>query len=163
MLLPVPHLYQPNDYTCGPASLWMLARFFEKRVALTTLIGHCRATPKTGTTRETMKRALRCLGFDVHARYGASLKEIERRIDNRIPTIVNYREPGEGLPHFAVVVGMTRTHILLNDPIHGPGVRIPRRVFLNHWYGTHRTQFTRWVLVAAPPSGLALRQIDEKA
>lgn len=150
MQLRVPHGYQPNDYTCGPKSLWMVLRYFKKRVSMAELMRLCETTEKTGTRRAMMKRALQNLHFTVHSSHHASLRDIERWIGKGVPVIIDFREWEEDIVHFAVVVGVTGTRITLNDPAHGAGITISHKEFLERWYGKHHTRHTHWMLAAHP-------------
>ncbi|MEK7620631.1 MAG: cysteine peptidase family C39 domain-containing protein [Patescibacteria group bacterium] len=150
MRLNVPHGYQPNDYTCGPKSLWMVLRYYKKRVPLSTLVTLCETTVKTGTRRRALERTMRHFGFQVHAKPDAHLNDVQKWIEKGVPVIINFREWDEDISHYAVIVGMTKTQVVLHDPSHGSDIKISHEEFTSRWYGKHHTKFTQWMMVAEP-------------
>ena len=150
MQLNVPHGYQPNDYTCGPKSLWMVLRYYKKRVPLSHLKRLCKTTVKTGTNRKMMKHAMRRLGFTVHSTHDANLNDVQTWVEKGVPVIIDFREWDENITHYAVVIGVTKTRIILHDPAHGSSVNVAHREFTDRWYGKHHTRFTQWMMASEP-------------
>ncbi|MBI5793541.1 C39 family peptidase [Candidatus Uhrbacteria bacterium] len=149
MRLKIHHGYQPTDYTCGPKTLWMVLRFFDKGVPLKHLMRLAHTTPAQGTRRQEMEKTMKALGFTVHKKNNATLKDVERWLEKGLPAIINYREWAD-VGHYALVSGMDKKYIYLHDPAYGPNLKIPRKEFLKRWYGKFRTKHTRWFMVAYP-------------
>jgi hypothetical protein len=112
---------QTTDYTCGPAVLMEISRFYhlnhitlnpatEMRIAHeagTRSLDVIASGGKPGTTPDEMKRWLETHGFDVRLTYedkedGSALQQLKENIMKGIPTIVEWAYLGG---HWEIVVG----------------------------------------------------------
>lgn len=151
MELTVPFVPQDSDYGCGPSSIEMLLRFWNSVIPPPEEIERrAGTTPEYGTSRRGMRQALRSFGFRVEARSGCTLEDVRYTLHSGIPAIVNYHVSSADVGHYGVLVGIEARSIILHDPWDGPSIRMALDVFLGHWYGYHRTHYTRWMLTATP-------------
>lgn len=90
---------------------------------------------------ETASRFRMCI---VHSDF--SLESLFQCLSQNIPVLVNFINPVGEKGHFAVVVGYTDTHLILNDPKNGEGYQIEHAVFEQRWMsedGLHK----RWGMI----------------
>lgn len=146
--LQVPYFHQRQEYTCGPVVLQVVLAYYGVRVSLRQAIRACKTSQRYGTPRRGLVRAARAFGLRVYQHTDASIKELAEFVVQGVPVIVNYNEPGEGKSHFAVVIGVTDTDVILHDPspLQGPHFRISHREFVSRWYGFHKHNFRRWLM-----------------
>lgn len=143
--LRVPFFRQRTEYTCGPRALQMVLAYYGTRVTICALLKICKAKKSTGTERKHLIAAASSFGYRVHAKNDSNISAVCSYVARGIPVIVNYRHiSSEG--HYAVVVGCTRTDLILNDPWYGAGWRISKQDFLKRWYGYHVNKHTRWMM-----------------
>jgi len=150
MQLQVPYEQQTLDYMCGPHALRMILTYFDRTTSVEKLAVLAGTTPQQGTSRRGMVQALRAFDLDVQARHGASIQDLHTLIAQGIPPIILYRDHTEEFGHYGVVVGITNSEVIFHDPWHGPNQRALYDEFLRRWYGRHKTQFTRWLVVGRP-------------
>ena len=132
-LLKVKHYRQKPSF-CGPASLKILFSFFgieETEARLGRLVG---CTLKDGTTHEAMVEAAKDFGFRVTAKGGAGYADLDYWINKRrLPVIVGWFSEWDD--HYSVVIGLTKDHVILDDPEEdGPVRRLERWFFRNVWF-----------------------------
>jgi len=150
MLENVPYFEQKKDYTCGPAVLRMVAAFFGASYTPEQLYVITNPNPNTGTSNSDMKKALKKLGLNTLSKNKADIKDIKRFIEKGLPVIVNFIEPrGKQEGHYSLVIGMTDTEIIFNDPGYGENFRMGIPEFLSRWRSEFEP-FQRWLLVPAP-------------
>jgi ATP-binding cassette subfamily B protein len=140
----IPFVRQTTIYDCGPACAAMLVRAFGVRVPAARLRRLMRTTPRDGTSRKNLVGGLRRLGFGVEEGSGTSMRDLAAALKDGRAVVINYREPEDDESHYAVVVALTPSRIILHDPWHGPRFALSRQAFARRWYGRHRTVGTRW-------------------
>ncbi|MFA6603681.1 MAG: papain-like cysteine protease family protein [Patescibacteria group bacterium] len=150
MKLKVPYHRQSTDFTCGPAAARMILSFWGQRVSERRLRVLLNTNSRSGTRRPDLARGLRSFGLRVRTACNANVSDLRRSLAAGRPAIVNYREPEEGISHYAVVIGLENGKLILNDPDLGSGYRLGMKDFTSRWYGRHRRRNVRWLLVAAP-------------
>lgn len=139
---------QPNDFTCGPASLKIASKILNRRISLKSASLLCR-TDHCGTSTDDLIRAARSLGFYVLHLEGANLKHLQAclRSTNTKPkaAIVSYLyddripdSPNENSSHFAVVASyLSRSgRIQLFDSYTGKKTSSSWLKFIKLWYET---------------------------
>lgn len=149
-MLKIPFFRQRLDYTCGPAVLQMVLAFHGVSATQEKLARICKTTKATGTSRENLVRAARIHGVYAHKHSEGSLREISWFLASGIPVVVNYREPGDEEGHYAVVVGITPSQVMLHDPYHGRGFNLSRANFMRRWHGKHVNKNRQWLAAFAP-------------
>ena len=107
-------------------------------------------SPYQGTGRKALEDLFRRKKFLVKRITGASIGHVRSALDKGYFVIVNYTELEEDIGHFAIVTNVTSTDIVMHDPTHGPGYRIPLRVFIPRWHGMHTRAYTHWMLAVKP-------------
>src|SRR5688572_5287276 len=123
----IPHYHQMTDYSCGAASLRMVLAHFGMRTSEKRLAEALGTNTRTGTSRKAIIRHAKAKGLGVAARHHLTLADVAADVAAKRPVIVLYREPEEDVAHYAVCVGVTKTHVRLHDPWHGPAFALTRR------------------------------------
>ena len=144
----VPFYAQQTDYTCGPAALRMALGFFGTHVGETHLVHEVHTSTDYGTHHRWLIAAPghHRLHTRVHER--ASLRDIRAALRAGHPVIVHYLEPEGNDGHYAVVVGVGATHVILNDPWFGEHFRIPKRTFKRRWHD-EKNRFPSWMMAVS--------------
>jgi ABC-type bacteriocin/lantibiotic exporter with double-glycine peptidase domain len=137
---------------CGPACLRIVAAYFALDISERKLAKACRSSPISGTTGANMLLGARSLGLASAIIDGANFRMIEAWLRRGIPVIVDWMSIGQSRAtkqpvlegHYSVVCGVTKSHIVLEDP----GIRrrrhIPRSDFLRAWFDfTHLYPHTK--------------------
>ena len=134
--------YQPNDYTCGPASLKTALEIIGKRYSLAELIEVCK-TSRNGTSVIGLIRGINKLGFSVLAIEWATLRHLQSVlkpiVDKPLSIIVNYQEEGTNLEengHYAVVASYSArdSRIKLFDTLKGGKKTYKWTEFIDLWW-----------------------------
>lgn len=164
------HLLQPNDWTCGPTVLRMLAKaIINKEITTEQSIELLQATPQIGTKESNMFEVLKGLmpSFEICQFHSpepvkpisitANLrtdKDLFIKLASSIETadgvIVLYSEPHDNDPHYAIAEGLTESSIILCDPAHGPRFELPLADFLWRARVTTKTIYN-WMLTIKKP------------
>ncbi|MDD5547322.1 MAG: C39 family peptidase [Candidatus Pacebacteria bacterium] len=148
MALKVPFYKQSANYTCGPTCLQMVFKFngifkSEKKLAKEA---HTRS--RHGTYRRHMAEAARKNGFFCFIKSGSSLKDIEKFIRLKFPIIVYFIEPADNIEHYAVIIGLDKNKIIMNDPWNGKGFKMNKMEFLSRWK-SENGRINKWMMVAS--------------
>lgn len=128
----------------------MVLRFYDHHVSIAKLRRVTGVTSEEGTTRRAMANALRHFGFVVSVKQHATLRDIEHALAKKHPIIVNYRDFISNEGHYGVVTGLDAKFVYLNDPLLRANVPVKRAEFLKRWFGSKKSQSSRWMLVARP-------------
>ena len=168
------YLQTPNDNSCGPRVVLMVADSFEKergrklyayewsRVIEITMRNDLMRD--SGTSKRDLVRALKAIGLQARILKGGSKDQrkclaIGDALARNHPVIVSCRIPyrGKHYRHYAVVVGMDEDSIYLRDPFLRPGrnrdgfYRINRKEFLKKRWTVRDTVWgmNRWGVVVS--------------
>lgn len=132
-MLRIPFFRQKTEYTCGPATLEMVFRFFGLKLKEKSIARIARTSKKEGTNHSGLIEAVRKEGFYCFVHEYAHLSDIQRFLEEGLPVIVHYTEPGSEIGHYAVVVGLTGKEVVMNDPWDGRGFRLKKEKFVERW------------------------------
>ena len=151
------YLQMPQDNSCGPRVVLMVADSFEKERGRKLYAHEWSRTIEItmrndfmrdmGTSKRDLVRALKAIGLQAHILKGGSRDEtkcvaLRDALVNNHPIIVSCRIPyrGKHYRHYAVVVGMDEDSFYLRDPFPHPRkkrdgfVRVNREEFMKkHW------------------------------
>jgi predicted double-glycine peptidase len=150
--LDVPFVQQTRD-GCGSAAIAMVVQYWARRyrsldgaAADTERINRfLPATPAKGIQGAALKKYLEDRGFNVYV-FTGELNDLEHHLEKGRPLVVCLGLKGSRAPlHYAVVAGMDRGSVRLNDPARGKLIREDRETFLAAWKVTEN-----WVLLAVP-------------
>lgn len=148
--LAVPFYKQDTNYTCGPVALQMVLDFFGVFKSEEKLTKMAKTNEKEGTSHRNILRTARKSGFVCYSKSNAKIAEIKEIISTKLPVIVNYIEPADDWGHYAVVVGIKKDTLILNDPWNGEGFEISEEEFLHRWRsGDGRA--IRWMMIITGP------------
>ena len=137
---------QLTDYTCGPASLRTVLKFFGKNAYEKPMIKYAKINSNYGTSHTQMRKLARKYKFSCYTKENAGIKDIEHWIDKKVPVIVDYQDWGANNGrngHYAVVIGYNKKFLTIADPAnydygdrrHYAGVkRISKKKFLKRWW-----------------------------
>jgi ABC-type bacteriocin/lantibiotic exporter with double-glycine peptidase domain len=135
--------FKQSKMMCGPASLKVVAMYFGIRKSERELARLCKANTTIGTLGKDLAAAARAIGFNATIIDKSDFKTIQYWLNKDVPVIVDWMSPGQSRPvnkskmaggHYSVVVGLTPTHIVLEDPGIGQKRKIERKKFLSVWF-----------------------------
>lgn len=126
----------------------MVFRFYGKVFSEADLIKKLKTRKDVGTHHQAMIGLAQKEGFYVYVNNDSSLKEIMFFLDKKIPVIVHYLEPDGDEGHYAIVVGLDKNNIILNDPWHGERFKIKRGDFKKRWH-SEDGNFNNWIMVVS--------------
>lgn len=137
---------QPDERTCGPASLKTALAIFGIKKSLSDLIKLCK-TNKNGTTTKNLINAANKLGFNVLAVEYATLKHLQSALkytpNKPRAVLVSYlsaldenEEPHEESGHWSVVSSYSASsgRIILLDSYTGKRISYNWKDFRNRWF-----------------------------
>ena len=149
---------QPDDHTCGPASLKTALEILGKQhYSLTTLIKLCKTT-KNGTSVNYLIPAANQLGLSVLAVQWSTLRHLQSALKHNSGSpravIVDYlydlkpnQTPVEDSGHYAAVASFSarNSRLILFDSASGGKKSYSWKKFLNRWfdYDYRRTWYLR--------------------
>ena len=125
---------QRAEYTCGPASLQIALSYFGDGFSQQDLARFTQVTKEYGTLEKDLVWAARQLGYCVRYESRTTLSRVRKSIDGCSPVIVLFKS--WKTIHYSVVVGYTKTHLILADPYKRGVIRTIRNdLFYNRWKG----------------------------
>ncbi len=136
---------QPDELSCGPATLATILRIFDIHAPISLLYELCR-TNSAGTNTRNMIRAIRILGFWVQYRKGSRLTDIKKALAKRrnntcavcVPYLYggSHSNPKEDSGHWATVasLGAYNKTITLFDSYEGKRKTYSWRNFRSRWW-----------------------------
>ena len=173
--LSVPSVKQEKDYTCGPASLQAVCAYYGVQISQEELEKICGTSEKKGTSYRGMIDAANELGFGHRERKGATIRQIEQKINRGKPVIVAYmldnrdetslpnkfvsggigdlpkvfRGMREGLvvDHLSIVSGYDDKNLFVLNVATGKNVKYNKAEFEKAWYDS---EGTRWMMTVYP-------------
>ncbi len=168
----MPDVLQVEDYTCGPASLRaVLAAFRMPTVAELRIAQLAKTTPEAGTKIHDLADAATAIGLEADVRSHMTVDDLKVALSSGALVVVDYQAWREdtskpwrdhwGDGHYAVVVGVTDSDVILEDPwMLGAVDRMPRDEFVDRWHGDENKPGKRLMqggLVLRPPEALQAR------
>lgn len=143
-LLNTPHFQETTGMSrCGPATLKIVAEYFGMKVSEGKIAKLCGTKKDLGTTGEALAEGARKLGFKSTIKDYATFKDIMLCLKRNVPPIVDWFSPGDldafkhqYMPdgHYSAAIGLTKTHIVLEDPEIGGRRNLDRKEFLRVWF-----------------------------
>jgi ABC-type bacteriocin/lantibiotic exporter with double-glycine peptidase domain len=146
MRINVPFYKQDTGYTCGPTSLQMVFSFFGSFKSEADLAENLLTNSVIGTKHQSMIDVATRNGFFCYVNNSSTFLELKHFIRKGLPVIVDFIEPISEEPHYAVVTGIVKKKVILNDPANGKGFEISEKDFLSRWRDTS-THSERWMMV----------------
>lgn len=155
-LLPLPPFQETlNAGACAPATLKMLLMHFnlpgqEKAdMELAPDLGH---DPQLGVSNDMFVAALPKYGLKAEVIEQASFDDIGLYLNKKMPVVVDWFSPGRndksdsdmGDGHYSIVIGLTDSHIYLQDPETGTTREIKRKDFYRVWFDFKHEHITTW-------------------
>lgn len=142
-----PFYKQETEHSCGVASLKMVLgyvdlNFSERKLA--TLLETV-YKDEVGIDRKNLAKVARLCGCVAVERVNQNFKDIEKYLGLGFPVIVNYIWYDE-FGHFAVVVGIEKDVLILNDPYNSKRDRISFKDFEKVWQSFDGKYSNRWLM-----------------
>jgi predicted double-glycine peptidase len=153
-MMNIPYLEQGTPYSCGPAALSMVFLFYGINKTEEELSERLRTNKHVGTLHSDLIRVAREEGFYVFENEDSSIVEIDGLLKLRIPVIVHFAEPSENDNHYAVVVKVDDTHLMLNDSWNGEKVMMEIDDFVERWSSEHTSQDKWLIAISREPFSL---------
>ena len=144
-MLTLPYFKQETPYDCGAASLQMICAYFGKTKNQHELSARLGSGPEIWVPNEKLEAVAKEEGFFTQCKIMATFDDLTQYIDAKIPTIINYLDSENHEGHFAVVIDVTNTHVVLNDPWYGKEFQLTRDYLADHWYSFEGDR-PQWVL-----------------
>ena len=115
-LLSVNSFQQTTEYTCGPASVMTLLRYYAITGSEMNIAEEMGTSSSTGTTPEQMTTWLNKNGFTAEWHEEGTLEILRENLSNGIPTLVEWSDWGG---HWVLVIGYDtrQTDDLMDDVI----------------------------------------------
>jgi predicted double-glycine peptidase len=137
---------------CGPASLKMVLGYYGVEKTEEEVAVKCGHNPKLGTSDKSIKKTAEGYGFKVEIQNEASLDDIQRWLDKKVPVIVDWFTRGRSdyddskVPdgHYSVVIGLDKENIYLQDPEIGKMRALTRGDFMCVWFDFKGRHITSW-------------------
>ena len=148
MRLKIPFYKQDTDHTCGPVSLQMVLSFLGDFKSEKSLSKEAHTNHDIGTKHEAMIETARKEGFYCYVNNDSSWDEINNFLTEGLPAIIHFAEPQSEENHYAVVVGLEKGKIILNDPWNGRNFKMEKKEFLSLWLGSQGNhQYKKWIMI----------------
>ena len=136
------------DHTCGPASLQMVLSFLGDFKSEKSLVKEAHTNHDVGTKHEAMIETARKEGFYCYVNNDSSWDEVNNFLTEGLPAIIHFSEPQSEDNHYAVVVGLEKGEIILNDPWNGKNFKMEKEKFLSRWHGSQGNhQYKKWIMI----------------
>lgn len=163
-MLGVEHIRQSTNYSCGPACMAMVMRFYGRSITEQRLIRDMGCTPELGTSPIQIARYLRSRRHSHKQQSRMSLPLLQAYMDREWPVIVAYQawphRPSEtdlgqtwDNGHYSVVVAIEKGKVCLVDPSSKRKRRwIEAGKFLASWRDieTPARIYIRWGVAVGP-------------
>jgi ABC-type bacteriocin/lantibiotic exporter with double-glycine peptidase domain len=150
-LLDFPLMTQKTNFTCGPAVVSSVTKYFKIGVSEHRARIMMDTSEKHGTTPEKMRDYLKYLGIRTQMRRRTPLHTIKAAIDRGCPVILLWND-WKG--HWACGVGYGRGYLLLADPANRKtGLRVHLTAnFRKHWHATVAgTSYRQLAIICGKP------------
>ena len=163
-MLAVPHIRQRTNYSCGPACVASVLRYYGHTTSESQILGPIGCTPELGTSPAQIARYLRSIRHRHKQQSRMTISLLEAYIERAWPVIVAYQawphRPSEtdlgqswDNGHYSVVVGTDDEFIWLVDPSSKRKVRkVRRQEFVASWRDieTPSRIYIRWGVAVGP-------------
>ncbi|MFH1207914.1 MAG: cysteine peptidase family C39 domain-containing protein [Patescibacteria group bacterium] len=149
MRLRLPYYHQINDYSCGPAVVQMILKYYGLTKSQRSLIRLVGTNERVGTTRKKLILGFKKFSLETKVVFSADFTAVKEFLKNKIPVIVSYCELDSDQEHYAIVTGLTKKDVIFQDPWLGSQYRLDRRNFMLRWHNQKKNgKFNGWLLAA---------------
>lgn len=145
--LQVPFFKQNTEHTCGPASLRMTLAYYGTQVSEEELAHELQTNSEIGTTTTAMVDIAKKYGFYSHAHDKSTVDELAHLLSLGLPVVVRFVEPDEDEDHYSVVVAVSDTEVIINDPSNGERFTLAIQDFEERWRCDTTPNCNKWLLV----------------
>jgi ATP-binding cassette subfamily B protein len=151
MKLNIPFYKQKNLYSCGPACLQMVFKYFKLNKTQEKIAQEAKTNEKSGTSHKNMIKTILKNKFYCYVNNESTLHEVRHFIDLGIPVIVNYVEISSNDIHYAVIIGYKKDFLILNDPWNGKNLKLTDNFFKARWFDYYKHHiYEQGIIVISP-------------
>lgn len=111
----LPKVTQKTHYSCGPAALLSVFKYFGVNTTEELLIDLLKTDSQNGTSPYRISRYAKKLGFNSRLKKNMSLDDVVEYLDNKIPVICPIYAYGTG--HYVVIIGYSNDLVFFEDPM----------------------------------------------
>ena len=126
-VIDVPKILQSTDYSCGPACVTIVLKFFGYKAKEKVMIKRLGADPDCGVEPEVLVKYFRDRRFRIKQKHNMTIEDLEKAIDRGNLVIIAYQDhahkPTEtnyslswDNGHYSVVIGYDKDKIYISDP-----------------------------------------------
>ena len=133
------HVFQQNDYYCGPAVAAMVLKKFGIEATQESIAKELETGAAVGTSARELQDFFVKRGFIVASKNDAEWEDIIKALKIGA-VIVGYIEP-TGDPHYALIKDVEERKIILSDPYHGDNFVLDKEEFLKCWHDNEHNQY----------------------
>lgn len=138
--MPIPYFKQQKIYWCGAAAVQMALAASGHWYSQATVARRLKTNRLLGTLRVMIVRELRKTGRPVRVVAHGTLDQLNRYL----PAIASYQDVDDD-DHYTLVTEITKTHVIMRDPWHGPEYTLTTHAFLDRWKNPKRKKkYTGW-------------------
>jgi predicted double-glycine peptidase len=141
-----PRVLQERGYTCGPACLRAVLRYYGVRKSETFFAELLGTTKESGTAEPNIISLAKALDILVLCSEDFNLSDLAKYVRDGHPVLVTYVEPVEEESHYGIVIDVTEEYVRLREPSSNSDVFMERGDFLKRWYGYYYKTY-RFALV----------------
>jgi predicted double-glycine peptidase len=123
---------QWDEDSCGPASIEMVAKYFESAHTRESIIESSKYKERDGMTNVQLVETLNELGYKTAIKNSVSWDELQKLNTPDVVIVVSWMLNGY-IGHFSVIDDVTETHISLAEPEAGNIVQLEKIVFMRLW------------------------------
>ena len=146
----VKHIFQENDFYCGPAVVQMVLARFGVEVAQKDIAKELETDLVVGTSARELQKFFEKRGFVVEQKNDATWEDVAAGL-TKGAVIIGYIEQ-EGDPHYALVSRVEGDTIVLKDPTHGDNLGLTKEEFLQRWTDDAAQQYGHRALLTVSQS-----------
>lgn len=127
-----PHYIQPDAKDCGPTSLRIISKYYQKNISLKE-IRNLSETTREGSSLLGLSEAAEKIGFKT---LGVKINFQTLKNEAPLPCIIHWNKF-----HFVVVYKIDKNKVYISDPAHGL-LEYTTEEFIKNWIGENSNEFT---------------------
>jgi ABC-type bacteriocin/lantibiotic exporter with double-glycine peptidase domain len=147
--LKVPYFKQETHYTCGPATMQMILKYYGIERTEADLASELATNSDIGTLHEHMIEGVLRHGLHCYVNDQATVQELRYLLDFKVPVIIRFIEPKGNEDHYGVVVGVNRFFVTIHDPWSGAYQRYSHKHFKERWQCPAIGTCAQWLMAVS--------------
>lgn len=128
--------FKQSPSFCGPACLKMIFGYYGVNVTEKAIGMVAKTTLEHGTGKKGIFKAAKHFGFTASVKDNTTIDDLKSFSNKKLGVIVDYyKVDSEPDSHYAVLLDVTKTHVVILDPEDGQTHRLTRTYFDRVWFG----------------------------